>query len=159
MRHLIAFVVAVLGFLSPLASGQASIEDLAWIAGKWKGQLGSSSIEEQWSEPEAGGLMGMFRLVSAGQTRLLEFMTIESEESGIALYLRHFSPGLEAREDNALRFGLISQTENEATFETMETAGKTRLLYRMEPDNGLTVVLEKDRDGKTSSQTFHYTRK
>ena len=40
-----------------------SVFDLSWLSGAWYGQVGDDLIEEHWSGPAAGTLMGMFRWI------------------------------------------------------------------------------------------------
>jgi hypothetical protein len=37
------------------------LADLPWLSGAWFGQVGQDLVEEHWSDPAAGTLMGMFR--------------------------------------------------------------------------------------------------
>ena len=40
-------------------------------------------------------MVGMFRLVVAGQTRVVQLMTLVEEEPGVILSLNHFTPQLQ----------------------------------------------------------------
>ena len=80
----------------------ASIESLSWMAGSWKGLLGEQTVEETWSPPEMGSMDTMIRLSSPEGVQMIELIVIRevrvSEGNNtLALYLRQFSPGLEAR--------------------------------------------------------------
>ncbi len=78
----------------------ASIGDLAWLAGHWRGQDGNDIIEEHWSEPQAGTLMCMFRWIHDNKVRFFELVTIETDEDGqLRLRIKHFNPGLRGWEE------------------------------------------------------------
>ena len=66
-------------------------------------------------------MVGMFRLVVAGQTRVVQLMTIVEKESGVILSLNHFTPQLQRweREKEPLRFLLTELTEAEAIFKCL----------------------------------------
>ena len=63
-------------------------------------------------------MVGMFRLVVTGQTRVVQLMTLVEEEPGVILSLNHFTPQLQRweREEKPLRFLLIELTEAKAVF-------------------------------------------
>lgn len=76
------------------------IDDLAWLAGQWVGEMGDGRFEEYWSEPRAGMMIGMFRLVGPdGKTTILEFEQFIETADGLELRFRHFSSDLEPREE------------------------------------------------------------
>ena len=50
---------------------------LGWMAGHWRGTKGDGVIEEIWSALEGDSMMGMFRLVSGGELRFYEFISVE----------------------------------------------------------------------------------
>src|SRR5687767_15714011 len=42
---------------------RATIADMAWLAGRWTGDGLGGRTEEIWSPPDAGTMMGTFRLI------------------------------------------------------------------------------------------------
>ena len=66
-------------------------------------------------------MVGMFRLVVAGQTRVVQLMTLVEEEPGVILSLNHFTPQLQRweREKEPLRFLLTELTEAKAIFKCL----------------------------------------
>jgi hypothetical protein len=139
-----------------LASQAPTAADLSFIAGHWKGTMGQSSIIEVWSKPEGDAMVGMFKLTSGGKTRMTEFMAIEQRESGPVLIMRHFNPGLIAREekDAPLVWTVEKNEPNRAVF-FAEKEG-SRLEYLRQGDS-LTVTLEKTAAGKTTRTPFRFT--
>lgn len=121
------------------------------------GTLDGQEIEEHWSRPNAGTIIGMFRWVRDGKVNFYELLAIEEEASGTAMKIKHFSPGLKGWEDKdeAIEFDLVQldvmravwfkrggqqakwliyervEDKMEAWFETEESAGDKRFQYRM----------------------------
>jgi hypothetical protein len=150
----------------PAAPSFASVRvaDFAWMAGIWQGEMGGDFIEEQWSDPAGGVLMGMFRWAQGGrdgQIAMYELMSIEPGSEGPVLWLRHFGPRLVAREDKegAGAFHLVSYKQGAATFDNRDPADPARLTYRREGEDRLVVVLSKVKDGKPVDTEFSFYRK
>jgi hypothetical protein len=149
---------------APASFASVKVADLSWIAGNWQGEIGGDFIEEQWSAPAGGTLMGMFRWIKGGKdgtVALYELLTLEPGAEGPILWLRHFSPGLVAREDKegALAFYLVAHKPDEATFDNRDPGNPTRLTYRRQGDDRLVVVLGKLKDGNWAGTDFVYRRK
>ena len=138
-----------------------AVADLAWLEGRWVGELGDSTIEEHWSGVAGGTLVGMFRVVSPQETTpnrvgLYEFWAVEPGDAGPELRMRHFDPGLTAWEakDAPLVFRLVAHGERTVTWEVEEEKGPVRLTYtRPEADRLVAELLE---EGKT--RRFEYRR-
>ncbi|HXB56450.1 MAG TPA: DUF6265 family protein [Vicinamibacteria bacterium] len=143
-------VAAGLALLAPTvradqeAAPPTSLADLAWIAGRWVDSSPGSLSEEVWTAPSGDSMMGMWRFVSDGRTRIFELLTITTGEGGLELRLRHFDPLLVAREDKErpVVLKLVRRGDREAAFEGREYAGTVRITYRRTED-GLAVTLEK----------------
>ena len=135
----------------------ARTEDFGWIAGEWRGEIGEDPIEETWSPPADGVMMGMFRW--RGEKVLYEMLLIEQRDEGPVLVLRHFNRGLEAWEDEtgALVFPLIEAGPNRVVFEREQDGKPLRLGYRRTGDQ-LVVTLTRTEDGKPLATDFTYER-
>ena len=106
--------------------------DLAWISGTWVGEAEGSFVEEQWSAPAGGVMMGMYREVVDGKIGMYEFLALEPGPEGPILWLRHFNPRLVGWEDKegAVSFHLVAARPDEATFDNRDPAKPARLIYR-----------------------------
>ncbi len=150
IRCWVLFVALMPGFAGDL-------EELAWMAGTWRGQLGeSTTIEEVWSDPAGGTMMGMFRLLKGGEPGFTQFITLERTADGVMLRLRHFHPGLLGWEaaDAPVVYRLETNDGNQAVFVKTDKPLPYRLIYRRDGSEGLVVVL----DQETSRQEFRYRR-
>ncbi|MGQ9814194.1 MAG: DUF6265 family protein [Candidatus Roseilinea sp.] len=85
---------------------RATIDDLAWLAGSWYGHAGDDPIDEHWSAPAGGVMIGMFRWLKQGRLCMYEVLAIEPEASGgLVLRLKPFHEGLVAWEGGGQESG------------------------------------------------------
>lgn len=152
MRHLLLLGILIL----PIAAND--LNGLGFLAGAWRGASGKSEVEEHWMEARGDAMVGMYRVLTAGRTRMTELCLIEQGAEGPVLFIRHFSPGLVAREekDAPMRFSLERSEPRKATFRQQGT--ETRLIYERPDDDTLTVTLVKTADGKEARIAFEYRR-
>jgi hypothetical protein len=141
---------------APIVNGPL-VQDLAFLAGRWRGGVAGGLFDEEWSAPSADTMMGMFRYMENGKVQFYEFMTIEATPAGPVLRLRHFDPGLAAWEekDAALSYPVVSFTENEVVFATPDKS--TKLTYRRTQANSLVAILERTGAGHAGKQEFDFT--
>jgi len=127
-------------------SGQEhGIAALAWMAGAWKGSGLGGSVEEHWSEPAGGSMVGMFRLVQKTATSFVQYMLIETESTGrVTLRFKHFNPGFQPWEKaDPLSFELRSVSSSQAVFESRDLKQvPARLTYSIHGDSAMSVVIE-----------------
>ena len=99
-------------------ASDVDVEDFAWLAGYWRGEGLGGVCEEIWSEPLAGSMIGIFRLVRDGEPVFSEHMSLGADAEGFALKVKHFTPDFVAWEDKeeAIRFGLDELRPGEAVF-------------------------------------------
>jgi hypothetical protein len=134
-------------------SPQATIADMAWLAGHWVGPALGGEAEEIWSPPSGGSMMGMYRLVREGKPVFYELMTLTEEEGSLILRLKHFNPDLTGWEEKhkTIDFPLVALEERIVQFEGIS--------FHREGDARLTIYLaiEGD-DGTIHEEVFSYTR-
>jgi Domain of unknown function (DUF6265) len=78
-----------------------TLNDFAWLAGRWQGAWGPRVAEQVWMPPKGGVMSGTFQLVENGSTLVIELFTLVEKPDGIKLYFRHFTPTLEPWETSA----------------------------------------------------------
>lgn len=154
-----AVVSGTVGLRAQSAGGKTTLADLAWMAGHWVGGEGGDLSEETWLAPAGDSMLGMWRYVAGGKTRIFEILTITAEEKGVVLRIRHFDPKLVAREEKerAVELPLVSLADRQAVFEGPEynVKGTVRLSYRRPTEDSLVGVLEKE----GTRQEFTFRRK
>jgi len=126
----------------------AALSDVAFMAGHWVGGDTGERSEEVWLAPEGDAMLGMWRFVIQGRTRIYEILTLSAENGQVVLRIRHFNPKLVAREekDRAVELPLVAKGPGEAVFEGPEfnVKGAVRLTYRQPGPDTLLGILEKE---------------
>lgn len=77
----------------------ATIADAAWLAGKWTGEGLGGTVDEVWSEPGGGAMVGHFRLVKDGKPVFYEIMTILAHEGSLEMRLKHVNADMTGWEE------------------------------------------------------------
>jgi hypothetical protein len=131
--------------LLPLAAGAADLP--AFLAGCWAGNAGSTTFEEVWTRPAAGGLMGISRSFRGGRMVDSEFMRVDLRGDDVV-----FTPRIGTRQA-PVEFRLKSQSGTEIVFENPAHDFPQRVIYRASPE-GLTGRIEGNANGKFRSQDF-----
>lgn len=131
---------------------RAKIDDLAWLAGGWHGDMAGEVAEETWSKPAAGAMMGMFRLLDEKKTSVFEFLLLEEGPDGIQLRFQHFGPGYKVWEkERPLEFRLTAATDKVFTFESPDpTQSPTRILYAKTSPTQMIATVETVREGRVA---------
>ena len=95
----------------------ASLTDMAFLAGHWRGEEGLV-FEEIWSAPEGGVMTGMARGVADGQLRVLEYIIVAEEEDGLVMRFKHFNADYSTWEEDGavIELWLTAKGENDVTF-------------------------------------------
>mgnify|MGYP001608406301 CR=1 FL=1 len=104
----------------------ATIEDAAWLAGRWVGEGFGGQMEEAWAPPIGGQMIGHFRYWRDGEPQFYEFMVMDVVEGGVRMRIKHFNPDYTAWEDR----------ETWTTFEPVSVSPE-RIEF-----NGLTITRE-----------------
>jgi hypothetical protein len=113
---------------TPSAAQQATIEDAAWLAGRWVGEGFGGQMEESWAPPIGGQMVGHFRYWRDGQPQFYEFLMMDVVDGGVRMRVKHFNPDMIGWEDK----------DEWITFEPV-TAGPDALIF-----NGLEIRRESE---------------
>lgn len=158
---LLAMMVVGLAQTTPQKSGTkpernplqkiASLQNLAWLAGCWEGRQGQASLEEIWSKPAGGSMLGMGRTVKDGKTTSFEYMQFR-EENGSLVFLPQ--PGGGERTSFLLKdfFG------EKLTFENKEHDFPQRVIYERKGPGSLLAAIEGTYQGKESREEYQMTK-
>jgi hypothetical protein len=138
----------------------ASAADLAWLSGIWLGDRAGDVIEEHWSTPAGGAIMGMFRWLHAGQVRFYELMTLEPEDGALILRIKHFHPGLKGWEekDESVTLVLVALPPGAAVFTKRDSPAPRWLIYRRPDPDTLVATFETEESTPAEGEAFLYTR-
>lgn len=70
----------------------ATIDDAAWLAGRWVGEGFGGQMEEVWSPPIGGQMVGHFRYWRDGEPQFYEIMMLDVADGGVRMRVKHFNP-------------------------------------------------------------------
>lgn len=125
-----------------------TIAELGWISGDWQTAPGGRvQIEEHWTQPAGGSILGMSRTVLGIRTLEFEYLRLEQRPDGI-YYVAHPKarcPGTD--------FKLTRLAANEAVFENPQHDFPKRIIYRK---TGEGLVASIDAGEGTKGQSFSY---
>jgi len=116
------------------ADVSCTIKGLAWLAGSWSGTSNGVTMEEVWTEPRGGMLLGLHR-DSKGENVMFEFLRIAKDEGDIVYWA---SP----RGAEATGFRLSACGESSATFENPDHDYPKKILYWIDDDGRLHARIE-----------------
>jgi hypothetical protein len=134
-------------------SPKATIQEVAWIAGNWRGEALGGITEEIWSPPSGGSMMCVFRLIRNDQVSFYEICTITEEEGTLIMRIKHFDPVLKGWEEKDEReeFPLVRLSGNRAWF--------SGLTFERISDQEMNVYVQiGDEPGKEQEVKFNYRR-
>lgn len=110
---------------------EASLDDVAWIAGHWQGEAFGGIAEEIWSKPLGDSMMFVFRLINENKVSFYEAGHIRAIDSSLIMQLKHFDGGLVGWEEKeeTVDFKLVKIEKDKVFFEglTMEKISDTQM--------------------------------
>lgn len=144
MRWLLPLLLPAL-----LCAGDAN--QLDWMAGCWTTRNGPLRVDEQWTRPAGGMLLGLSRTIKQDRIVFHEFMRIETRDGAVTYTPRIGAP------QAPVSFTLIRQTADEVVFENLAHDFPQRILYRR-TSNGLFARIEGSQSGKERAVDFPMLR-
>jgi hypothetical protein len=109
-------------------------------------------MEEHWTEPAGGILLGLHRDVKEGRTVLFEFLRIEETPDAVTYWA---SP----KGRPATPFKLVEHAEKRVVFENKDHDFPQRILYWIDADGSLAARIEGTLGGKSSSEEWRWKKK
>lgn len=131
-------------------SPSATLDDINWIEGHWRGEAFGGIAEEIWSPPLGESMMGSFKLVQDDKIKFYEIMTIAEVNQTLVMRLKHFDSELKGWEekDETVNFRLVRVTPDKVFFDglTFEKISEKQI--------NVYVILESQ--GERSEGKFEY---
>ena len=146
-RMMVAFLLLMVMTTLSHAQAKATLEDVSWLSGCWDGRQGIAILEEIWSKPAGGTMMGLGRTVKENRTVSFEFMQFR-EEKGSLVFLPQPQGG--AR----VSFPLKDSFGARLTFENKEHDFPQRVIYERKGPGLLLAAIEGTQQGKVERQEF-----
>jgi hypothetical protein len=158
--NLLFFTAAVYAAETP-AVAVGHVSDLAFMAGRWQGEVDSSKIAQVCDTPDPGSMVCVFHLLNSdGKLDMIEVYTLRDTTEGVVEKVRFFSPELgEQTGAAATTMKLVSVSADKLVFENPNgTYPKRSTIYRTGPDAFTSKVELIDAKGVATQFEAHWHR-
>lgn len=148
LKRIVLPLFALMFFASGvMPQKKTSLADMSWMSGCWQGRQGNAVIEEIWSKPSGGSMLGLGRTVRGNRTVSFEFMQFR-EDKGSLVFLPQ--PGGGAQ----VSFPLKDSFGGKATFENLKHDFPQRVIYERKGRALMWASIEGTQNGKEERQQF-----
>jgi hypothetical protein len=128
---------------------QATLADVAWIAGTWIGGQGPLSLEERWTPAAGGAMLGVSRTIKDNRMVAFEFLRIVERNGGLVYVAQpNGAPPTE--------FTLTGVDATTATFENPSHDYPKMIRYAKQADGSLEARISAE--GGQRPQAFRFKR-
>lgn len=130
----------------------ATLADAAFLVGLWSGTAFGEKMEESWSAPTGGSMVGTFKLFDGDDPAMYELMLLTVEDGTLNLKVKHFNADFTAWEDKPdyVNFKLVKLSANELHFGGIS-------FYKRDDDHLDGYIVMRNKDG-VSEQHMAYER-
>lgn len=146
-RSLLPVFALILFAGSVLPQSKPSLSEMAWMSGCWQGRKGNAVIEEIWSKPAGGSMLGLGRTVNGNRTVLFEFMQFREENGSLV-----FRP--QPQGNPPVSFQLKDAFGGKATFENLKHDFPQRVIYEQKGKALMWASVEGMQNGKAEREEF-----
>lgn len=130
------------------ASARATLTQLAWLAGTWRGADGPVMFEERWTPAAGGAMLAVSRTLKGDRMVAFEFLRIVERDGGLVYIAQpNGRPPTE--------FRLTAIDAQSVTFENPAHDFPKMIRYGTRADGSLEARVS---DGATKSETFVFTK-
>ena len=140
-------LVAVLGAAAPAGD----VARLGWLEGRWVGEKDGVSMEELWTAPRGGALLGLHSDVKAGRLVSWEFLRIAESGDGVTYFA---SP----RSAAPTPFKLVEMGDRRVVFENRQHDFPQRILYWLDAPGALHARIEGPQGDRAVSEEWVWPR-
>ena len=155
---LVSTLVLVASNASPLPRFPASppsINDLSWLEGTWRGELGGRQFETHYTGVDGGQILSASKYTENGAPAGFEFERFE--QRGDTLLLTPFPEG---KASVSFPIAAYDAGQRRAVFENLAHDFPTRISYQRVAKNRLTILVSgPGEDGSEQVLTYALTRK
>jgi len=130
----------------------ATLADARFLVGSWTGTAFGEKMEESWSAPTGGSMVGTFKLFDGDEPAMYELMLLTVEDGTLSLKVKHFNADFTAWEDKPdyVNFKLVKLSANELHFGGIS-------FYKRDDDHLDGYIVMRNKDGVTE-QHMAYKR-
>jgi hypothetical protein len=151
VRHLVLGIAALAGWAWWGSSPEARVTRVGWLAGCWEQTAGTRVVEEQWTRPRGGLMLGVGRTVRGDS--LIEYEQVRIFERGGRLVY-----GANPSGQTPAEFESTLLSDSAVTFENVGHDFPQRVMYRRAGSDSLTARVEGISRGKLRGVDFPYAR-
>jgi hypothetical protein len=145
----VLLALCVLGSFSTADAQTPSIKDVAWLQGCWEMREGDRLVEERWTPPRAGSMLGVGRTTRGSKLVEHEFIVLTERDGRLAY---------EAHPSGQATTTFLSQpiAGREVVFENPAHDFPQRVGYRSTGPGQMLAWIEGTSSGKTRRIEFPY---
>lgn len=132
---------------SALSRSPARVDELAWLAGTWRAPLRGGIVEESWTAPAGGTMLGTGRVTDGGATRSWEFQRIEQRGALVVLVAQ-------PQGGPATEFVLTEAAPGRAVFSNPSHDFPQHIAYRRAPGAVLEVAVRGVEGGTPRHESY-----
>jgi Domain of unknown function (DUF6265) len=147
--------LALLALAVPTLAADApspKVDDFAFAAGCWQATESDTTMEEQWSRPAGGVMLGTARVLSGGNTVFTEFVEVREKPEGLVMTV---ALGIGKPSTSFTR---IAAGPTEVVFENKAHDFPQRVRYRNDGKDALFARVEGTEKGQAKGEDFPYRR-
>ena len=148
---LLAAVLTLHGPSAGRAQGAPTVGQVGWMAGCWEQAAGPRLIEEQWTRPRGGLMLGVSRTVVGDSLREYEQVAL-FQRGGHLVYAA--TPARQAPAE----FTSTAVSDSAVTFENPAHDFPQRVIYRRRGADSLVARIEGMRGGQPAGMDFPFRR-
>lgn len=128
----------------------ATIDDMHWLTGYWRGEGLGGRCEEMWGSPIGDRMYGTFTLRKDGQVVFSEHLVIVEEAGSLVMKVKHFTADFHSWEnkEDFIRFPLVKLEKDVAYF--------SGLTLRRESEKSLKIYLVLSQGGVSNEEVFSF---
>lgn len=127
----VAFSQNTLQYNDEKGSPTATLQDVKWLAGNWKGTSPFGVCQENWDEPSGKTMMFCFKMISDNKVSFYELGHIIEKDKTLLLQIKHFGGDLKGWEKAEVSedFKFIKIEKNRVYFDglTYENVSETAM--------------------------------
>lgn len=135
-----------------MTSPKASLDDVSWIEGHWKGEAFGGIAEEIWSPPLGDSMMFVFKLVADESVQFYEVGGIRQIGETLIFQLKHFGNDFKGWEekDETVDAKLVKIEKNRVYFDDFT--------FEKVTDDEINIYVVVDEKGTKEEVKFNYKR-
>ncbi|MBU2938231.1 hypothetical protein KO494_01640 [Lacinutrix sp. C3R15] len=141
-----------LKFTEGTKSPSATLQDVSWISGSWKGEAFGGITEEIWSPPLGDSMMFAYKLVADNKVVFYELGGIRQIDDTLIFQLKHFGNDFKGWEekDETIDAKLVKIEKNRVYFD--------QFTFEKINENEINIYVIVEDNGKSEEIKFNYKR-